>query len=196
MRVFKHWNSCPKRLWSLHTRRYSNLVWIWSWETCHSCPCSELGHWTRHPPPQGIRHLCWNLTRPRPGQDISPWVGIRVRPGEGKQGQTHPWDGQAGLWRQAEAGLGCGHMGGPGLARPMARESCRELETSPAVVTPGQGLTCTTARVGGGPRPLKPISTLRTLSGTCEIFSCDVKGTDWPPWYLLWKASSQISIKS
>lgn len=139
--VFKHWNSCPKWLWRLHTRTYSKPVWIWSWATCYSCPCSELGHWTRHPPPQGIRHLCGNLTRPRPGQDISPWVGIRVRPGEGKQGQTHPWDGQAGLWGQAEAGLGCGHMGGPGLARPMARENCRELETSPAAVTLGQGLT-------------------------------------------------------
>lgn len=102
----------------------------------------------------------------RPGWDVGTWVDLAW------QG---PWLGRAaGSWR-------------PALLQCLWGRDWWPLGTKMGSWAVG--------RVGGDPRSLKPISALKSLSGTYETFPRDVKDTGWPDWYLLWKATSQISSK-
>lgn len=55
--------ACPGRLWSLNPWKYSKPGWTWSWATCSSWPCWELGGWIRWSPevPSRTSHLNYSV---------------------------------------------------------------------------------------------------------------------------------------
>lgn len=55
---------------------------------CHH-PSQKTGSWGAQgtSPAPGIRQLLGNEGKPGTGQDVSPWVGVRIRPSEGNSGQ-------------------------------------------------------------------------------------------------------------
>lgn len=117
-----------------------------------TCSCRQAGQtWgrqlgsTKHP---GHQASCCD--GPGPGSSWKVKPQVRVRPSGGTQGQTLPWDGQAGL---------------------------QELETGTAAALPGQGLTVPggwngvlghgqggESPQGGQSGPIGPISALRALA--------------------------------
>ena len=71
--------------------------------------------------------------------DIGLQLGVRIRPGDEKNGRA--WLGSAVVMGSGRGWAGHERIARPGLVGPMAGQGCGELEPGPAAVWLGQGLT-------------------------------------------------------